>query len=155
MSKVFLTKMGVSLYASDPMAEEAIAKIKIGEVIAVEFTRPRNVRFHRWWWGLMSIVATNMPGDYAPEVVCEVIKIRIGHVDVVKTRQGEAFIPRSISFAKLDESGFKEFVDRAIRVIVDDILPGVDSDVLRREVDQMLGSNPSPRPGGSPATEQE
>ena len=98
MSKVFLTKMGVALYASDPMAEEAIAKIKIGEVIAVEFTRPRNVRFHRWWWGLMSIVATNMPGDYAPEVVCEVIKIRIGHVDVVKTRQGEAFIPRSISF---------------------------------------------------------
>ena len=136
--KILMRKDLTSLRPADRMAEEALAKVKTGEVVSVEFARPRNLTFIRWWWQLMTIVADNMDGDFSPELICEVIKIRAGHVSVVKTAKGEVFVPKSISFAAMDESAFKAFVDRAIKVIVQDILPGVDKDTLSNEVDHML-----------------
>lgn len=138
MSKVMMRKDLAGLRPLDQMAADKLAKLKVGDVVAVDFAKPRNVKFHRWYWALMTIVANNMPGEIDPETVSDVIKIRAGHVQVVRTARGEVFLPRSISFAKMDETAFREFVDRAIRVIVTDILPGVKSDDLRAEVENML-----------------
>ncbi len=139
MSKIFMRKSLNSLLPVDRMAEEALSKLKVGDVVQVEFAKPRNIKFHRWWWALMTIVSDNMDGDFSPEVVCEVIKIRVGHVTVVKTKKGECFIPQSISFANMDQKGFEVFVEKAIHVIVCDILPGVNSSELKVEVEHMIG----------------
>ena len=136
--KILMRKDLTSLRPADRMAEEALAKVKAGEIVSVDFARPRNLAMHRWWWQLVSIVADNMPGNLSPEIVCEVIKIRVGHVSVVRTAKGEVFIPKSISFAAMKQDEFTAFVDRAVRVIVQDILPGVDSDALTNEVEMML-----------------
>ena len=141
MSKIFMKKSLNSLLPMDRMADEALSKLKVNDVVQVEFAKPRNIKFHRWWWALMTIVADNMDGDFSPEVVCEVIKVRVGHVTVVRTKKGECFIPQSISFAKMDETQFREFVDKAIKVIVSEIIPGVNSDGLRAEVENILGGS--------------
>lgn len=141
MTLALFRKDLASLRPADRAATETLARIKAGEMVAVEIRRPRNLKHHRWWWKLMELVADNMPGAITPELVCEVIKVRVGHVSVVRTRQGEVFIPRSISFAKMDEAQFSEFTDRAIRVIVTDILPGLSDTALRAEVEAMLSGS--------------
>lgn len=129
------------LTPANTIAEDRLRKLRLGAVIQADIKQPRNVGHHRMYWALCGLVAENMPGDYDAEIVSEIIKIRTGHVTVARTRKGEVFIPKSISFAAMDQTAFKEFFDRAVRVVVTDILPGVDSDALRAEVINMIGAN--------------
>lgn len=121
------------------IAEDKLAHIKFGDVVAVDVRKPRCLGHHRLYWGLCDLVAKNMDGNFSAEVVSDVIKLRTGHVTVVKTRKGEVFLPKSISFAAMDQCSFNEFFDRAIKVVVADILPGIDSDTLRAEVETIIG----------------
>ena len=121
------------------IASDKMAKLKLGDVVAIDVRKPRCLGHHRLYWALCQVVAENMDGDYSAEVVSDVIKLRTGHVTVVKTRKGEVFLPKSISFAALDQVAFNEFFDRAIKVVVADIIPGINSDALRQEVEQIIG----------------
>ncbi|KAF0138654.1 MAG: bet [Rhodospirillaceae bacterium] len=122
----------------DSAAAESIATLPVGGMVMVEVTRARNLRHHRKWWALMSPIANNLNGVTA-ETVCDVIKIGIGHVHTVKTKRGLVHIPKSVSFASMDQTDFDRFYDSAVRYIVSDVLPGVNSSDLEREVITMIG----------------
>lgn len=100
---------------------------------------PRNERAHRWFFGLLGVVADNT--DLNTTQLLTLIKIGIGHVDtIIMPGTGEViYQPRSISWAKMDEKEFRSFVDRAINFIIERILPGTDSTELEREVFERLG----------------
>lgn len=132
-----------TLHGLSPVDEDAqkiLHGIKPGQLVTVEVKRPRNLQHHRLWWKLCSVVAENLPGDYPAETVCELIKLRIGHVDIIKTRGGITEIPKSISFAKMDQTQFREFFDRAVAFICSDLLPGVNRDELTQHVNELLGA---------------
>lgn len=132
-----------SLRPADPLAEEIMRSLKAGAMVTVEVRKSRNLQHHRLYWSLMQLVADNMDGNYSAEVVSDVVKIRAGHVIPVRTAKGEVFLPKSISFAAMDQQDFREFFDRAIQVVTSDILPGLDSETLRREVYEMIGTTPA------------
>jgi hypothetical protein len=48
-------------------------------------------------------------------------------------------MPRSISFSSMDQASFKKFYEAAIRLIIDEILPGVTEGELLNEVHSMIG----------------
>lgn len=121
------------------IAADKLAKLKLGDVVAVDVRKLRCLGHHRLYWALCQVVAENMDGDYSAEVVSDVIKLRAGHVTAVRTRTGEVFLPKSISFSAMDQLSFNEFFDRAIKVVVADIIPGVNSDTLRAEVESIIG----------------
>lgn len=135
----FFRKDLAGLRPVNSIAEDKLKKLKLGDVVAVDVRKPRCLSHHRLYWALCQLVAENMDGHYDAEVVSDVIKIRAGHVLPVKTAKGEVFLPKSISFAAMDQLQFNEFFDRALRVVVSDILPGLDSDTLRAEVESILG----------------
>ena len=122
----------------DSAAAESIATLPVGGMVMVEVTRARNIRHHRKWWALMSLIADNLPGVSA-ETVCDMIKIGVGHVHAVKTKRGMVSIPKSISFAAMDQAEFDRFYDHAVHYIASDVLPGVSSADLEREVLSMIG----------------
>lgn len=130
-----------SLRPVNSQADDVMRRLKHGDLVSVDVRKPRNVGMHRLYWALCQLVASNMDGDFSSEVVSDVIKVRTGHVTVVRTKKGEVFIPKSISFASLDQIQFAEFFDRAIKVVVSDILPGLDSDTLRSEVEAIIGGH--------------
>lgn len=118
----------------------AIADLPEGTPIKIVATiNPRNERFHRYFFGIVGLVAENT--DYTPDQVLTLIKIGIGHVDtIVMPGSGEpVYMPRSISFAKMDEPQFRDFVDRSIKFILQRILPGVASEDFERELFERLG----------------
>ena len=138
MSKGLFRKTLSGLSPHNQAAHDLLAKHRIDELLTMDVMKPRNLGMHRLYWALCQKVSENMDGDFNAEVVSDVLKIRTGHVTVVKTTKGECFIPKSISFAAMDQIKFNEFFDRAIRVVCTDVLPGVNSDDLRAEVEAML-----------------
>ena len=126
------------LEPADDTGKAAIASLRHGELVMVEVRHARNIRHHQKWWALMSLIADNLDGVTA-ETVCDVIKVGIGHVHTVKTKRGLVHIPKSVSFASMDQTAFDAFYQQAIHYIVSDVLPGVNSSDLEREVITMIG----------------
>ncbi len=67
-----------------------------------------------------------------------VCKLRIGHVTIVQTPQGEERWPASISFASMDETAFSEFYERAVDWVLSDVIPGLQRQHLDAEVEAEL-----------------
>ncbi len=138
MSKFVCLKHGKDLVAADAGAEAAMQKFKQGSLVMVEVKQPRNLQMHRLYWALIQKVADNIEGDFSAETVSDVIKIRIGHVDTVKTAGGIVQTPKSISFAALDQTEFRDFWDRAVAFICTEVIPGMASADLEREIYSMV-----------------
>jgi hypothetical protein len=137
--KILCIKGPDALLAADDTAMAALSKIRPGSLVAVNMVKPRNPAMHRWWWKLMDIIAENLDGEVSPETVCELVKLGIGHVDVIRINGMIREIPKSISFAAMDQPAFEHFRDRAVRYLVTEVIPGLDSEALCAEVDDLLG----------------
>ena len=117
-------------------------KLGQGEVVMIEMKRPRNVKHHRMFWALMSLVWENMDSARYPTVddLVSAIKIATGHRTRIELPNGEiGFIPGSIAFHKMDQAAFSDFYDRVCDLIAKHFLPGVSSADLKREVEIMIG----------------
>lgn len=130
------TKHG--LQPSDRATADALAQIPPCEIVRVEIKRPRNIRHHRLYWGMLQKICDNLD-NVRPEILNDVIKLRTGHVQVLKTRQGIVEIPGSISFDKMDQNEFRDFYERAVGFICTDIIPGLNAADLQRELIEMMG----------------
>lgn len=125
---------------------DLLGKHKIGTIIAAKISQPRSGRQHRYMWALVSLVADNQ--DFYPDkgAVMTELKLKCGlydtHInryrigDEVLTRK--VHIPKSIAFDRMDGGEFSTFVDKAINVICTEIIPGMDSDELRMEVENFI-----------------
>jgi hypothetical protein len=126
------------LQPADEAAVKFVAGLKLRELVAVEIARPRNLAHHRKFWKLMEIVAQNQEHYKSAEEVCAAFKVAVGHADFVQTKHGLVGIPRSISFAKCDQQEFDIFYSKAIDYLTTEVVPGVDKDALRAEVEGFL-----------------
>ena len=127
-------------------AAETLRRIKQGATVLVEITQPRNIAFHRKFFGMLNVVYAAC-GDWAsPRELLTELKYRVGHVDeqrIIDRATGEVLAtittPRSISFAAMDDAEFHEFFDRCVHVICTQMVPGLDDAVLREEVLRAVG----------------
>lgn len=138
---MYMTRTLRGLEPADQDAQDALRKVKLGDVVKVDMVRPRNVRHHRRFFAMLHVV-WQACGDWpsVDDLLTE-LKFRVGLVDrqrVVDRATGEVLAeivkPQSISFAAMDEEAFRAFEDRCIKVICTDMVPGLDDAVLREEV---------------------
>lgn len=141
MTAILLARSMGSLRPVDDAGEAVIAGIGQGEIVKAEIKRPRNPQHHRLFWALASIVAANSEHWRSAEDVVTALKFATGHTEQFKMPSGQVYeLPRSISFAAMNQDAFDAFYDRCIRVIVEKWLPGVSEDGLRQEVLEMIGT---------------
>jgi hypothetical protein len=75
------------------------------------------------------------------EAMVIALKVALGHCDTQVLKNGEtAFIPRSISFAAMDQTAFNEFFDKTIALIVKHVLPGVTDAELRAQIEGVVAA---------------
>jgi len=141
MTDVYLRRTLQGFVPDDDAARDALRRIPQGAVVAAEVRRPRNVKFHRMFFGLLNVVWQTCGDWQSVDDLLVELKFRVGHVDrqrVVDRKSGEVLadivLPRSIAFANLGEDEFHEFYERCVRVICEDMVPGLDDAVLREEV---------------------
>lgn len=104
------------LKAIDDHGVSVLRKLKVGEVIQCELNKPRNLAHHRKFWALLNVV-WQASGDWSsPYGVLIELKVRLGHVQEVLIRDtGEVVhVPKSISFASMDQTEFDSFYERAL-----------------------------------------
>lgn len=136
-----------ALEPMDDSGADALRSLPVGATVKVKLSRPRSLPHHRWFWALCALVAEN--SERTPEEVATLLKLATGHRDTLPLKAdhcphcgGEvdkvAYIPKSIAFAKMDETEFAEFTKRCVQVVVTRLLPGVEAPILRAEIEAML-----------------
>ena len=133
--------LDLSLVPASQHAENIIRKIPRNHVVKVTIERPRNIKHHRKFWALLQLVFQNQEHYESLEHMVTALKVALGHCDSVICKDGNvAYIPKSISFAKMDQVAFDEFYGKAVDLVCRHFLPGCDRDELTREVERMVGA---------------
>lgn len=138
MSIFWATRKADSLIPSDSESAAIFSRLSFTALYKVEVKQPRNGGFHRLYWLLCQRMANALGAD--PDAVSDLLKIRTGHVITIKTKNGIEHFPRSISYAKMDNTQFREFFEKCVVVICEefgmqrpDVLAAVEDLIMPTE----------------------
>lgn len=117
---------------ADEQSRSFWQKIKLGDIIALDGRRPRNLKHHRKYWILMQIVVDNSDDFDTPEMVNYAVKAAMERGRWIKPGKAKRplFIPESISFASMDQEAFERFYSEAVNVVIKYFLPGCSPDEI-------------------------
>lgn len=140
LTDVMLVKRLNGLHAADDAAADVVRALAQGEVIRANIRKPRNLQFHRKFFALLQLVYESTELWPSVDELLIDLKFRLGHVDAVQLSSGEVVkLPKSISFAKMDDVEFSQFFDRSMRVLCE-MAGGIEEDGLREAVLQELAA---------------
>lgn len=131
--KIYLIKRsdGVFIPAYDSDHENS-KKIHAGEMVSCEITRPRNIEFHKKFFALLNMGFDNQEFYDNFEDFRAVMILKAGFYHTIKTDKGIVYMPKSISFAKMDELEFEELYDKMIDVLIKELK--ITEEVLLDEI---------------------
>ena len=147
--KLLCRKHLSALHPIDDAGRDVLRRVPTGEILSVEFKRPRHLRHHRLYWALVSLVWENIDHDRYPTVddLHGAIKIAVGlRTRIVMPSSKDypygtvAFMPGSIAWAKMDQEQFSLFFDRVCDAVAKWFIPGITREELRREIEDMIGA---------------
>lgn len=115
MTTLFVRRIGNVLVADGDESISALSAIPFGKSLKAEIKQPRNSAFHRLFFAVCKRIGDGVGKD--AEQIATVFKLATGHYDVIHSKTyGELKIPRSISFAKMEETDFRKFYEKCIVV---------------------------------------
>jgi hypothetical protein len=131
MAEFWAERIAGALRPVDQESLDEFSKLPVGKPLHVEVKQPRNAAHHRLFWALCARIAESK--GVTAENIADVLKIATGHFTLVRTKSyGEIHVPKSISFAKMDQTEFRAFFERCIMVVYDEwqIEPEMVNDLL-------------------------
>lgn len=145
-------KLGV-IRPLDPADAELMGKMREGEAYRVKVSMPRNIRFHRKFRALLSIVYDNLQEvipartpDGEPIQIRSIedlhwhIKMQVGYYEKKVTLGGRiTYEAKSTRFSAMDEAQFQEYYDRAVDVILKYFLPETNREELEEIILMTFG----------------
>ena len=135
--KIYLVKRNdgvfIPAYNSD---HETAKKIHSGEMLSCEITRPRNIEFHKKFFALLNMGFANQEQYDIFEHYRAVMTMKAGFFEEIKTDKGMVYLPKSISFAKMDELVFQELYDKMIDVLIKELK--ITEEVLLDEITNFM-----------------
>lgn len=122
MSEIYMIRTNSGLTPADMTEWEKLTgdRIKIGTECKCVITIPRNLPFHRKFFGMIG-EAFEMQDSYTnKEHWLDAVLIAAGHCETFITHDGKVnWKPKSISFVNCDETKFAKIYNNAIQAIVD------------------------------------
>lgn len=116
MSVFFAMRKGDALHPADVESAGLLSKVTPGKIVRIEVRAPRSGAFHRKYWLLCARIGDAVGVD--SENISDLLKIETGHCTIVKSKTyGELRLPRSISYAAMDNAAFSIFFERCVQVI--------------------------------------
>ena len=135
MSDLILCKRIASLIPVDDEGREALNGLGQGEMVRVRLTKPRNLKHHRKFFSMMQLVFQNQERFPTMDHLLTAVKIEAGlYEDAPIDVNGRlVYIPKSISFARMDQFQFDDFYMRAIAACCR-LLPHLNAEDIEQEV---------------------
>lgn len=142
--EVILRRTWEGLTPADDEALDQLKQLKMGQLVKAKITQARNLGFHRKFMAMVRLVFENQDEyDNFNVFLNIVVKTITGHVDtVIKEHNGKtyvAYVPKSISFASMDQLEFEQFYATTLQALIDRYMHGTDADDVEHEVDQLVG----------------
>jgi hypothetical protein len=144
MSEVILRKTNIAgrpcLVPVDDDGADLLHKLKDGRDVGCEVIQRRNTRHHRLLFALLKLCVERLDAFPTVDLALIAVKIGTGHFDAfIDKESGKSFyVPRSISFASMDQTAFNHFFDDACHLISHRWAPpGTTPEDIRQEIIEM------------------
>lgn len=141
MTRVLARRTLSGLIPADDQAQTELRRVPVGKLVQIEIKAARNPRQHRLLWSLLSLLAEH--ADFpSPEAALIALKMATGLVDHVRIDKDgtTAIVPKSISYSSMPQSEFAAWFESAIQVVTQRWLPGMSSEVLKAQIEEMVGA---------------
>ncbi len=123
----------------DDTGIDVVKKIKYEDLYQCEVKKPRNYKFLRKFMALVKTAHANQSKYDTIEDVKVEFKLRTGHFKEHITSKGVLiYVPKSISFAKMDEIAFSDFYDKCIDIALKYFCKGSDAETINRKVNEII-----------------
>lgn len=145
----FKKALGNTLVPSTEDARKWLAGVKVGEVLRIKASRPRNIKHHQKFFALLQLIYENQEHYKSVNQILLAFKCHIGHGEWVISKKPmayrpdgsvsgwtpiELFEPHSISFAKMDQGEFEAFYDKAVDFVTTVVIPGLPKGDLEQQL---------------------
>lgn len=141
MAKVKFTKVSGILAPMGIEAEAWMGTLKAGQLVEVDITKPRNYQFHKKYFALVNYAFENWDtpegdGEKNIDRFRDELVIMAGFYTKVWTIDGELrLIPKSVSFASMEQAEFDALYSKTLDVLLAKILPSH----TENDINQLLG----------------
>jgi len=89
----------------------------MGQELMVRITRPRNLAFHRKYFALLGVSLQMIDDEYTPEQFRALCVAGAGYGEFLDSDRGMVFVPKSISFAAMDDTEFERLYQDTLTFI--------------------------------------
>lgn len=116
------------LVPANSKAMDLMSISKNGEKITFKNVSPRDEKFHKCYFSLLNYIWTMMPPHFRNKIPCEefykFLKMLQGEFDeIFEFKDGKKMIEyRSISFSRMNQQQFKEYVANQLPIIYEDLI---------------------------------
>ena len=134
MSEMYLIKASTGgYYPADTESRDKSDKLKIGETYKVKYSKPRNYAFHKKYFALLGLAFDNQEKYDCSEAFRDAVTMQAGHYATYTSFSGKiGYMPKSISFAKMDEIEFGALYEKTINVILKYVMVGSTVEEIER-----------------------
>jgi len=141
MSNFFFRRTFDGLEPMDDDAHEALNRFSVGDVVELPLVRHRNSKFNAKYHVLLRLLFDNQARYDNIDVFKTAVKVMLGHCITAITPSGETiYIPRSISFAKMDDVEFEQKIYKpTIDLALTHFISNGSLEDIRNAVDQIVG----------------
>jgi hypothetical protein len=105
----------IPLYPSD---YDEKRKLKIGQEYSCKIKQDRNYEFHKKFFALINMVYKNQEFYDNIDHLRTVLTLKAGYYEPIITDKGTVYLPKSISFAKMDNLEFADFYSKMVDVVI-------------------------------------
>ena len=128
----------IGFFPSTPMAQDDIAVAKMDEELVCRFYSPRNLEALRFLWGMVHTTAFNSDRWLDKDEAMADLKIRAGFTKVIYNDKKKQLELRPKSLTRINDEELRLLTDKIAKIICSEILPGVKSNDLRKEIEAWL-----------------
>ncbi len=154
MTEAYFRKVPSGLIPDSEDDAELLSKIKLGRVVKLQFTQPRNYKFLKKYFALMNLAfdyfdppqhgeGSALAEKYEVQKTAERfrkdITILAGYHEMTYRLNGDVRVEaKSIAFGNMDEDEFEKLYSACIDVIINKVCTQFTEDELRRQVEDMV-----------------
>lgn len=139
MPKLIMQRVEGGLRPVDEEGWQYVMRLEPGDQVMVEFRRPRSIQHHKLYWKMIATIQQHVT-DLSTDDLHNLIKVGAGYGRIVESKSmGRVALPKaSIAFESMDQDEFNEFWERAIRFVLEQVVPGLKRDELEREITELV-----------------
>jgi hypothetical protein len=134
-----LYKGEVGFFPNSPMADEDVARVAMHSETMHRITSEKNLKALNFLWGLVHKTADNCDLFLDRYEAMDKLKLRVGYSKPVYDPELHKMVNRPKSLKRITDEQLRLLTERMLDVICAEIIPGMDQNDLRREVEEWAG----------------